>query len=102
PQRSQPRSPGRVPRARPPPRLARVMTTVGIATGAGRGMGRMCADRLADMVDVLILVDLSAASLATAADELSAPRHRAVVETMTLDITDADALSALAALVNEL
>ena len=31
--------------------------TVGIVTGAGRGMGAACADRVKDMVDVLVLVD---------------------------------------------
>jgi NAD(P)-dependent dehydrogenase (short-subunit alcohol dehydrogenase family) len=34
------------------------MTTVGIATGAGRGMGLVCAQRLSAMVDALLLVDL--------------------------------------------
>src|SRR5438477_354801 len=33
------------------------MPTVGIATGAGRGMGRACARRLVDMVDTLLLVE---------------------------------------------
>jgi NAD(P)-dependent dehydrogenase (short-subunit alcohol dehydrogenase family) len=33
------------------------MTTVGIATGAGRGMGLACARRISDMVDRLLLVD---------------------------------------------
>ena len=33
------------------------MTAVGIATGAGRGMGLACARRLTDLVDTLLLVD---------------------------------------------
>lgn len=33
------------------------MTTVGIVTGAGRGMGLACAQRLVGAVDVLLLVD---------------------------------------------
>lgn len=34
--------------------------TVGVVTGAGRGMGRDCAERLRGQVDVLIAVDLEA------------------------------------------
>ena len=33
------------------------MTTVGIVTGAGRGMGAACAARIVDMVDLTLLVD---------------------------------------------
>jgi NAD(P)-dependent dehydrogenase (short-subunit alcohol dehydrogenase family) len=33
------------------------MTSVGIVTGAGRGMGAACAARLVDMVDVTLVVD---------------------------------------------
>ena len=40
--------------------------TIGIATGAGRGMGAACAERMADMVDVLVLVDR---------DEVLSPRR---------------------------
>ena len=36
------------------------MTSVGIVTGAGRGMGAACAMRLAHIVDHLVLVDLDA------------------------------------------
>ena len=43
------------------------MTTVGIATGAGRGMGLACAERLSAMVDALLLVDLDEATLKAAA-----------------------------------
>ena len=49
------------------------MATVGIATGAGRGMGYACAQRLATMVDHLVLVDLDEASSA-------APRRRSSPE----------------------
>ena len=45
--------------------------TVGIATGAGRGMGAACAERMADMVDVLVLVDRDEVLLATQADMLA-------------------------------
>ena len=39
------------------------MTTVGIATGAGRGMGLACAERMVDLVDRLLLVDVDAESV---------------------------------------
>jgi NAD(P)-dependent dehydrogenase (short-subunit alcohol dehydrogenase family) len=42
--------------------------TVGIVTGAARGMGAACAARVADMVDVLLLVDRNESSLAAQAD----------------------------------
>ena len=54
--------------------------TVGIVTGAGRGMGAACAERLAEMVDVLVLVDRDEVLLATQADMLAAGGHRAQVE----------------------
>ena len=50
--------------------------TVGIVTGAGRGMGAACAERVADMVDVLVLVDRDEVLLATQADMLAAAGHR--------------------------
>lgn len=73
------------------------MTTVGIATGAGRGMGRACGTRLADMVDRLLLVDLDESAVAAAAQELSAAPHRAEVEPFVLDVTDRAGLDRLAA-----
>ena len=51
--------------------------TVGIVTGAARGMGAACAERMADMVDVLVLVDRDEVLLATQADMLAAAGHRA-------------------------
>src|SRR5262245_28251681 len=72
------------------------MSTVGIATGAGRGMGLACAVRLADMVDRLLLVDRDAATLTAAAGELSTEGRRAVVEPFVLDVTDRDGLERLA------
>jgi NAD(P)-dependent dehydrogenase (short-subunit alcohol dehydrogenase family) len=78
------------------------MTTVGIVTGAGRGMGAACADRVADLVDVLLLVDRDEASLVDAGRKLSGGGHRADVETVRLDITDSSALERLAARVSEL
>lgn len=76
------------------------MTTVGIATGAGRGMGYACAQRMVGTVDVLLLVDLDADSLAGAAAELATDSTR--IEPFVLDVTDADGLDRLAARVAEL
>ena len=49
-----------------------VVSTVGIVTGAGRGMGFACAQRLAATVDTLLAVDLDEASLTAAVAELGA------------------------------
>lgn len=71
------------------------MTTVGIVTGAGRGMGRACADRLTEAVDHLLVVDLDEATVTQTAKELDA-------EPVVLDITDRDGLGRLAARIEEL
>jgi NAD(P)-dependent dehydrogenase (short-subunit alcohol dehydrogenase family) len=71
------------------------MATVGIATGAGRGMGHACAQRLHPMVDHLILVDLDESSVRAAADEL-AGAGSTTVEPFALDVTDRDGLDRLA------
>ena len=42
------------------------MTTVGIVTGAGRGMGAACAARLVDLVDVMVLVNRDEEAIAEA------------------------------------
>lgn len=76
--------------------------TVGIATGAGRGMGFECGVRLADMVDHLLLVDLDEATVTAAAQGLSTGDHRAVVEPFVLDVTDQAGLRRLADRVSEL
>ncbi|MDT3440798.1 SDR family oxidoreductase [Pseudofrankia sp. BMG5.37] len=78
------------------------MTTVGIATGAGRGMGLACARRLADTVDALVLVDRDETTVTAAAADLAAAGHRASVEPFVADVTDAEALGRLAARVGEL
>jgi NAD(P)-dependent dehydrogenase (short-subunit alcohol dehydrogenase family) len=77
------------------------MTTVGIVTGAGRGMGRACADLLLDRVDVLLAVDLDEQTVTTAAQELTA-LGQASVEPFVLDVTDGPGLARLAARVGEL
>jgi len=78
------------------------MTTVGIATGAGRGMGLECARRLTGVVDRLLLVDRDEATVAEAARELSALDAATVVEPFVLDITDREGLARLATRVREL
>ena len=76
--------------------------TVGIVTGAARGMGAACAARVADMVDVLLLVDRNESSLAAQADILAAAKTRAEVEPFVLDVKDADGIARLAARAAEL
>ena len=68
--------------------------SVGVVTGAGRGMGRACAHELAALVDTLVLVDLDEDGLADAAGAL-APSVASVV-TVALDVTDVDGLKRLA------
>jgi NAD(P)-dependent dehydrogenase (short-subunit alcohol dehydrogenase family) len=76
--------------------------TVGIVTGAGRGMGAACADRVKDMVDVLVLVDRDEVGLAAAAERQAASPGRATVETFALDVKDGDGIARLAARAAEL
>ena len=76
--------------------------TVGIVTGAARGMGAACAARVADMVDVLLLVDRNEAPLSAQADNLAAARTRADVEPFVLDVKDAAGVTRLAARAAEL
>lgn len=78
------------------------MSTVGIVTGAGRGMGLECARRLADDVDRLLLVDLDEVTVLAAAAELSGAGHRAIVEPFALDVTDPGGVARLAARAGEL
>ncbi|MFJ9710449.1 SDR family oxidoreductase [Streptomyces sp. NPDC101234] len=78
------------------------MTTVGIVTGAGRGMGEACARRLADTVDVLLLVDRDAAGVAAVAKDLNDAAGRAHAESFGVDITDREGLAGLAGRVAEL
>lgn len=70
--------------------------TVGIVTGAGRGMGAACADRVKNMVDVLLLVDRDETGLAAAAERQAAAPGSATVETFALDVKDADGIARLA------
>jgi NAD(P)-dependent dehydrogenase (short-subunit alcohol dehydrogenase family) len=69
------------------------MTTVGIATGAGRGMGLACARRMAGLVDTLLLVDRDEAGVTAAATELAG--SGGAVEPFVADITDRESLADL-------
>jgi NAD(P)-dependent dehydrogenase (short-subunit alcohol dehydrogenase family) len=71
------------------------MTTVGIATGAGRGMGYECGHLLPSLVDHVILLDRVEESVIKAAGELAASSG-VTVEPFVADITDSAALGALA------
>ena len=77
------------------------MKTVGIATGAGRGMGLACARRLTGLVDTLLLVDWDKAAVTAAAKDL-ADSGGAAVEPFVLDVTDSAGLARLADRVQDL
>jgi NAD(P)-dependent dehydrogenase (short-subunit alcohol dehydrogenase family) len=76
--------------------MTTVGPSVGIATGAARGMGRACAVRLTEVVDHLLLVDLDEPGLDEAARDLSEKSPGAVVEPLVLDITDRAGVARLA------
>jgi NAD(P)-dependent dehydrogenase (short-subunit alcohol dehydrogenase family) len=78
------------------------MTTVGIATGAGRGMGAACAARLVDVVDVMLLVDRDERSVAETAKALAGHSDPADPEPFPVDVTDRDGLQRLAEHVSKL
>lgn len=78
------------------------MATVGIVTGAGRGMGLACAGRLAGLVDTLLLADRDEASVTAAAGELTASGQAVTAEPVVVDVTDSGGLARLAARVREL
>jgi NAD(P)-dependent dehydrogenase (short-subunit alcohol dehydrogenase family) len=75
--------------------------TVGIVTGAARGMGAACAMRVLDMVDVLLAVDRDAESLVPAAERF-ASLGAATVEPFALDVRDPEAIRRLVARASEL
>jgi len=74
--------------------------TVGIVTGAARGMGRACATRMVELVDCVLLVDRDEALLAGAVEELKVG-GAADVEPCALDITDADGIARMVSRVAE-
>lgn len=67
--------------------------TVGVVTGAGRGMGLACARRIAETVDTLVLVDRDIASLGVVSDELGA---QAEIVPLAIDVADRVAVERLA------
>ena len=69
--------------------------SVGIVTGAARGMGAACAARLAGMVDILVVADRDEAGLAAAAAQLSGRDPGFVVEPVVLDVADGEAVARL-------
>jgi NAD(P)-dependent dehydrogenase (short-subunit alcohol dehydrogenase family) len=69
-------------------------TTVGVATGAGRGMGRACAIRLARTVDVVIGVDLDQEALTSLRQDLGG--STAHIESLALDVSDPADMARLA------
>lgn len=71
------------------------MSTVGIVTGVGRGMGKACAAALADGVDTLLLVDIDAEAAAATAKELAAAGHQA--EAFAGDVSSSADMERLAA-----
>jgi NAD(P)-dependent dehydrogenase (short-subunit alcohol dehydrogenase family) len=76
--------------------------TVGIVTGAARGMGAACATRVAELVDVLLVVDRDETSLTSAASELASGASGTTVEPFPLDVKDPDGVGRLAARASEL
>jgi NAD(P)-dependent dehydrogenase (short-subunit alcohol dehydrogenase family) len=76
--------------------------TVGIATGAARGMGAACAARMVDMVDTLLVADRDEVGVGAVAERLSAGEPRARVEPVVLDVADRSAIAVLCARAAEL
>jgi NAD(P)-dependent dehydrogenase (short-subunit alcohol dehydrogenase family) len=76
--------------------------TVGIVTGAARGMGAACATRVADMVDVLLVADRDEERLAGTLQDLASVPTRADVEPFALDVQDRDDVGRLVARASEL
>lgn len=76
--------------------------TVGIVTGAARGMGAACAARMCSLVDALVLVDRDEDSLAAAAEQLARAGGHAVLDTFPLDVSDRDGIARLAERASEL
>lgn len=71
------------------------MTTVGVATGAGRGMGYECGRLLPSLVDHVILLDMVEETVVEAAHQIAASSG-AIVEPFVADVTDGAALARLA------
>lgn len=70
------------------------MTSVGIVTGAGSGIGAACAQRLAGTVDVLLLADVNEAAVSANAAALTG--SGSTCEPVVVDLTDSTAVQDLA------
>ena len=68
-------------------------TPVAVVTGAGRGIGRAIARRLARDGALVVLADLNTETAGAVASEIADAGGQAVAE--LLDVTDADAVEAL-------
>ena len=73
-----------------------------VVTGAGRGMGRACAARLMDAVDVLLMVDRDESALEASAAAVESGKKRTTAIAFPLDITDSAGLERLATRAAEL
>jgi NAD(P)-dependent dehydrogenase (short-subunit alcohol dehydrogenase family) len=78
------------------------MTTVGLVTGAGSGMGMACARRLTKNVNVLLLVDRNEEALSELTERNLGGEQGAKIEVVPLDVTDREALTRCASRVSEL
>jgi NAD(P)-dependent dehydrogenase (short-subunit alcohol dehydrogenase family) len=67
--------------------------SVGVVTGAGRGMGLACARQIAPTVDTLVVVDRDVAGLDAVSEELG---RQAEIVRMSIDVSDRDAVAGLA------
>jgi NAD(P)-dependent dehydrogenase (short-subunit alcohol dehydrogenase family) len=76
------------------------MPGANVVTGAARGMGLACARRIVAPGTVTFLVDM-ASDVAAVASRLAEEAGGAEVEAVTCDVTDPEALGALAAAVRE-
>ncbi|HEY3736140.1 MAG TPA: SDR family oxidoreductase [Jatrophihabitans sp.] len=74
------------------------MTRVSVATGAGRGMGRACADRLAADFDIVVAVDINEQAAAGAAAAI--PEGRGLP--FAADVSSRESMAALAEYVRSL
>jgi len=69
------------------------MTQLGIVTGAARGIGAACAQRLVGTVDVLLLADLNEKAVAEVAERLTGSTTRC--EAVEVDVADPSAVDHL-------
>jgi len=70
------------------------MSTISVVTGAARGIGAACAQRLAATVDVLVLADVDEAGVRATAAEMSGAGLQCVA--VAVDLADASGVRGLA------